>query len=222
MKDSSKPEHNREIDNTGEENKERKDGENGATEPLSLTQVAETLPFESEQGIFWGDLETGETWEYSMNDPGAIGQSLKAIDNHFTAIDRALKNLGKSKAEPYTKAKHEGPSSLLETQDYQHSFCTVLLYILSNIKYGGRIPYSRDQIGEKLGLSERTMYRAWKYWLSKDVIKRGLYEGREAYYLASEFGERGASQLKETEKMVKGIRQTATGRSIRVVDGGKH
>lgn len=194
---------------------------NGVVAPSPTSPETLQTTQQTPDGILVTDTTTGVGILYISEDEGERNQSLSAIDNHFDSIDRAKKNAGKSKQDPYTKLMHAKTMEILESGDYQHSYISILCAVTASAKYGGRIPLSKEQVAEKLKLGIRTVQRAWAFLIQKGVIYKGVHEGREAYFLSPDVAQRGTSKIKETEEMSRRIRHTATGKLIKLVDGGR-
>lgn len=161
---------------------------------------------------------TGECREYFTDNVAELDQSIECVDKHFKQIERAKQNASKSRQAEHIRLMQEKAAEYVETDGFQGSYSAVLLLMLGTAKYGGRVPLTKEQIGEKLKYSRQTVGRAVAHLKQNGMIFESEHEGRPYFFLPSLAAQKGHETIKGTDDVAAMHKRRA---ELKILQGGK-
>lgn len=171
--------------------------------------------------LFVVNGETGEQHEYIAENTVDLEQSIECIDQHFKWMARARKNVNKARQAEHIRLMQAKAAEYVEVDGFQGSYSAVFLLMLGVAKYGGRIPLSRAQIGEKLKYSRQTVSRAVSHLMRNEMIFEALHDGRDYYFIAAPAGQKGRTELAGTDVAVARVKRLLpNGKTMQLLQGG--
>lgn len=149
--------------------------------------------------IFVYHVESGKEMVVKCSDGD---QLMAAIKGTAKALDKAMLNIGKSRADQFAmtiQSKEAGLSCDVALSD---SDIRVWNYCKAIMEYGGEIPKTQVEIARDLGKSADSVNRSFTRFRRKKMIEKSKdARGYPVYRVCEDFASKGKRQLHGTKRM---------------------